>query len=483
MLFSGQFYYGAANAGADQAMSKACFAQFGPSTVCYGPLRTCAKRGGGAVAAACIPDPHCSASIPEAYTISYRLGPIVLKRADNVHMSLLAVDQTEFAVHNPDMDDEEKTTLSLRYVGRRFNGARLPLDVLSDLPALRDLVAALAKHEFRQNNPDRKRVPQGFDRAISFSLIDVEEGSAVPVIALDYEVAQQSLPKIGDGMSEVVENAFHQIAKIYDDADHDRFPQALPLDAIRALSKLGAGIQDDEHIEFVGACSATGDIVSLDAYRRKKLLTRVRETYTTEFEGIGQLTGIDAATNTVQVETEQYGQLRLQLEGTAMPAEQFDGNLFALVEFSISLELDANDELKSVETVHSVDLISPYGEAVSACVRRLQELSTVERGWLGEDQGEQLVHLAGMRATQLVFMRADLAELFKIYPTEDGGISVEFDKDGWSFAVEILPDGTLEIDGSSEDGGIFEAQGFDGFSDEFFKAFDQMTSVVCNDED
>lgn len=381
------------------------------------------------------------------------------------------------------MSDEEKTTLCLRYVGRRFDGARLPLDVLNDLPALRDLVTSLAKHEFRQSNPDRKRVPQGFDRAFSFSLIEVQEGSAMPVMALDYEVAQQSLPSIGDGMSAVVEKAFKQIAKIYDDADQDIFPHALPLDAIRAFSKLGASIQEDERIEFVGTKSTGGQVVSLDVHRRKKLLTKVRETYTTEFEGIGRLTGIDAAANTVQIETEKYGQLKLPLEGNAMPADQFNGFIYAPVEFSVSLELDANDDLKGVAAVHSVDLIKPYDEAVSRCIKRLQELSKVERGWLGENQGEQLVHLAGIRASQLVFMRAELAELFKIYPTEEGGVSVEFDKDAWSFAVEILPDGTLEIDGSSEDGETFEAQDFDGFSDEFFKAFDKMISVVLNDED
>jgi len=393
------------------------------------------------------------------------------------------IGQGIFHVQNERVTDHEETTLSLRYVGRRFDRRRLPLDVLSDLPALRDLVAALAKHQFRQSNPDRIRVPQGFDRAISFSLIDVEDGSAMPVIALDYEVAQQSLPKIGDGMSHVVEKAFCQIAKIYDDAEQGKFPQALPLDAIRALSKLGSGIQEGERIEFVGTESATGEIVSLDTYRRKKLLTRVRETYTTEFDSIGQLTGIDAATNSVQVETERYGQLKLLLDGTAMPVEQFDGNLYAPVEISLSLELDANDNLKAVDAVHSVDLIRPYDDAVSACVRRLQELSKVERGWLGDEYGEQLVHLAGMRATQLIFMRADLAELFKIYPTEDGGVSVEFDKDGWSFAVEILPDGILEIDGSSEDGKTFETQEFDSFSEAFFGAFDKMTSVVLNDKD
>lgn len=381
------------------------------------------------------------------------------------------------------MSYEEKTTLSLRYVGRRFNGARLPLDVLNDLPALRDLVASLAKHEFRQNNPDRKRVPQGFDRAISFSLVDITEGSAVPVIALDYEVAQQSLPKIGDGMSDVVAKAFEQIARIYDDADQDKFPQALPLDAIRALSKLGSGIQEGERIEFVGTHSAGGEVASLDVFRRKKLLTRVRETYTTEFEDVGLLTGLDASRNAVQIHTEKYGEMWLPLDGTAMPAEQFAGAIKNLVEFSISVELDANDVFQSVDAVHSVDLIRPYEKAVVNCVSRLQELSKVERGWLGDDQGEQLVHLAGMRATQLVFARADLAELFRIYPTEDGGVSVEFDKDGWRFAVEILPDGTLAIDGDSEDGEAFEEQEFDGFSEDFFSAFDKMTSVILNDKD
>ncbi|WP_156943905.1 hypothetical protein [Roseivivax isoporae] len=379
------------------------------------------------------------------------------------------------------MDDENKS-FSLKYVGRRFANARLPLDVLSDLPALRDLIAALAKQEFRKKNPDRQRVPQGFDKAISFALIEIEEGSAVPKLSLENEVAQQSLPNIGDEMEEIVARAFERVAKIYDNAAHDMFPQALPQDVIRALSKLGANIQDDERIEFQGQVGRDGKVVSLDSFRRKNLLTRIRETYTKEFEGIGNLTGIDATNNAIQVQTEQYGELRLPLEGVSLPVEQFDGHLFSLVEFSVSIALDAHDEFKAVENVHSVDLVRPYDEAVMRCVRRLQELSKIEKGWLGEGQGEQLVHLAGMRATQFIFTRADLSELFRIFPTEDGGISVEFDKDGWSFAVEIMPDGSMEIDGSSEDGTVFEAQSFEEFSEEFFNAFDRMTAVVLDDE-
>lgn len=374
--------------------------------------------------------------------------------------------------------DEDRKSFSVRYVGRRFNGARLPLDVLADLPALRDLIAALAKQEFRQKNSDRKRVPRGFDKSISFSLIEIEHGSAIPVFELDREVAQQNLPNFGDGMQEIVNRAYQRVAKIFDDAGHGNFPQALPLDAIHALTKLGANIQDDERIEFRGATGTDGNVVSLDAFRRKTLLTRVRETYTFEFESVGILTGVDASHNTIQVQTEEYGELRLPLDGVSMPAEQFDGNLRTLVEFSLSIALDAHDDFKAIEEVHSVDLVRPYDDELDRCINRLQDLAKIEKGWLGNQQGEQLVHLAGMRATQIIFMRADLARLFRIFPTEDGGISLEFDKDRWSFAVEVMPDGSLEIDGSSEDGEVYEAQSFEGFSKEFFKAFDEMISVI-----
>ena len=195
------------------------------------------------------------------------------------------------------------------------------------------------------------------------------------------------------------------------------------------------------------------------------------------------MTSIYTRQNLIQVKTELYGELRLSLDGASMPAEQFDGNLFTLVEFSISIELDAHDEFKAVETVHSVDLVRPYDEAVMKCVRRLQDLSKVEKGWLGEFRGERLVHLAGMRATQLIFMRADLASLFRLFPTEDGGVSVEFDQGGWSFAVEIAPDGSLEMDGASNDGNVFEARSFMELSQDFFDEFDQMISVVRNDKD
>ena len=65
----------------------------------------------------------------------------------------------------------QNKSFRLRYVGTRFEGKRLPVDVLTDLPALGELVVAFAKSEWRRLNEDRKRVPRGFDASLAFDLV------------------------------------------------------------------------------------------------------------------------------------------------------------------------------------------------------------------------------------------------------------------------------------------------------------------------
>lgn len=374
------------------------------------------------------------------------------------------------------MTDERKK-YGLRYVGERFQNARLPLEVLSDLPAFRDLIAAVAKHQFRRRNADRERVPRGFDRSISFTLVGIEDGSAVPKFELETDIAQQSLPTIGDQIGSMVDEAFDEVASLIDNASRDIYPDVVPPDVIRAWTKFGGSIQGAESIEFEGSRGLDGNVVSFTHERRKRLLTRMRETYTVEIEDVGKLTGIDVKRYTIQIENDAHGELRLELDGTGISAQDFDGFTGSEVEFTISAALDANDELRAIESVITADLVSPYDQHVVRCIKRLRELSELEPGWLGQGSGEPVVHLAGALAKQFVFARDKYANLFRLYPMEGGGISIEFDVEDWSFAVEIQSDGTLEIDGSSSNGDIFEELSFDQIDSEFFTVFDKMVGV------
>ncbi len=372
------------------------------------------------------------------------------------------------------MTDNRKK-YSLRYVGERFRNARLPLEVLSDLAAFRDLLAAVAKHEFRKKNADLLRLPNGFDQSISLTLIGIEDGSAVLTFELETGVARLSPTPIRDQIESIVDEAFNKVVSLIDNASRNVFPDVVPPAVVRALSKFGSRLQGKESIEFMGSRGQDGNLVNLTPERRERLLTQLRETNTLEIEDVGKLTGIDIKRNTIQIENDAHRELGH--DGIGIAAQSFDRSIGSEVA-STSAALDANDELKAIESVSTVDLVQPYNQHVERCISRLQALAKLEPGWLGQGQGEQVVHLAGMRAIEFVFARAGYAKLFRLYPMEGGGVSIEFDDGSWSFAVEIQSDGRVEIDGSSATGEIFEEQSFDQIDDHFFKAFDGMVSMI-----
>jgi len=376
--------------------------------------------------------------------------------------------------------DETTKTFSLRYIGDRFEGGRLPVDVLSDLSALRDLIASLAKQAFLRDNPDRRRMPQGFDKSISFALVGVEEGSAIPIFCLEQQIVQQNLPGIGDGIGEIVEKAYQRVTEIIAGSDNKQSVLDLPQSAIRALSKLGANLRENEQIEFRKSGRTDEKIVALDNFRRKKLLTNLRETYTVEFEGVGYLAGVDSNTNIIKVNTDKYGELVIPLWDMSAWRE-FDGSIGTLVEVSVVLALDKNDQVRSVESVHSIDLVRPYDEHLEKCLARLHNLAKLERGWL-DGGGEPLTHIAAAKTLQFIFTYAELAKLFRIYPTEDGGVSIEFGVKKWDFVVEILPDGAIETDGSSSAKEALGPETFNDLSEEFSSWFNNMVLVNFNDK-
>jgi hypothetical protein len=179
----------------------------------------------------------------------------------------------------------------LRYVGTRFLNARLPLDVLADLPAFRDLLVSYAKDRWRASNPDRQRLPKGFDQSISFDLIRIEDGSAVPAIAWNRQIAQASLEGFTDELEDIVDRSFMDVVTLFANAGIPRFPRSLSSDQIRALNRFGAGLREGERIEFLGSGPSNGNIPYLDTTRRKSIITHVTNRYELRYEGIGQLSG------------------------------------------------------------------------------------------------------------------------------------------------------------------------------------------------
>ena len=93
-----------------------------------------------------------------------------------------------------------------RYVGARFDGHRLPLDVLADLSAFRDLLVYYVKAEWRVAHAERERLPKGFEKSIAFDLVGIKDGSAIPQLEWDRDTAQLLLPDLKDELEGLVDN-------------------------------------------------------------------------------------------------------------------------------------------------------------------------------------------------------------------------------------------------------------------------------------
>lgn len=361
----------------------------------------------------------------------------------------------------------------LRYVGKRFQGARLPLDVLSDLPAFRDLIVAYAKDTWRNKNVNRKRLPKGFDKSISFDLVAIEDGSAVPKLDWRRDIAQAALPEIVDELQYIVDESYQAVTNLIDNAGHERFPAALPSEYIRALNQLGSTLLADERIEFLGSSGEDGNVVYIDAYRRKALITRVQETYQVRYEGFGTLVGLHSD-GYINVETERHGELRLEVDPARIDTE-FNGNIRANVQFSILIELDNNDSFRSVKEIYDIEVVdSDLSYDIQRCKNRLLELKKLIPGW-HENYGASVTVVAAAQADELIEKRAVYANLFSIFPTPSGGILFEFIFKEWDYSIEILHDGEIEmygveIEGPDEVG----PQTFKSLDRDFIAFFDQV---------
>jgi len=367
------------------------------------------------------------------------------------------------------------TTFRLRYVGARFNGARLPVDVLADLPAFRDLLVAFAKDEWRDLNAGRKRVPKGFDKSISFDLVGINDGSAVPLLNWSRNAAQENLPGFEDELQEIVGGSYLDVVNLIDGAGHDQFPKSLSSEHIRALNRLGSGLRENEKIEFLGSSGQDGKVVYLDSYRRKALITRVRETYQARFESVGILRGsfADEVMGRVIVATSEHGEITIPLESDRVK-EEFDGNIDSEVQFDLQIEMDNADRLRGVVGVFDVGLIDvESGADLLRCRNRIAELSALSDGW-HDGAGRRIADDAVELANRFLSKRPTLSKQYHIYPTEEGGILVEFEANLWDISVEFLPEGGVELYGVQIDGAEeLQPVHFSDIDGDFMTAFDR----------
>lgn len=373
----------------------------------------------------------------------------------------------------------EPRSFLLRYVGARFEGHRLPLDVLPDLSAFRDLLVSYVKAEWRAAHTERERLPKGFEKSIAFDLVGIKDGSAVPQLDWDRTTAQLLLPDFKDELEVLVEEAYAKVLKLIDGANGPVESVELTSENIRALNRFGSGLLPDERIEFLNSHGADGNVVYLDTYRRKRLITRGRDSYQTRFENIGKLLGSEidplGIAGTITVLTSEYGKIDVPVSPERV-RDDFDGNIEADVQFRLMIELGSDDGFRGVVEVFDVDVIDAKVVAdLAVCRDRIAALVSLQDGW-HDGSGKSPTPASAVTASRLLSRKPGMAASYRIFPTDAGGLLFEFVRSGWDYSFEIGPTGTLEIFGTETAGDAdLETDALDVNSDEFLKHFDRVT--------
>lgn len=377
---------------------------------------------------------------------------------------------------------EDQRLFRLRYVGPRFTGARMPLDVLPDLPAFRDLLVAYVKAGWREAHAERERLPKGFVRGLKFDLVGIEDGSAIPAIQWDSNNAQLQLPDFRDEMENLIADAFAKIVRLIEGADAQVSTESLNPEEVRALSKFGSGLQEGERIDFIDQVNSLGNVVYLDAYRRKLLLTRGRNSYEVRFDSVGRLLGsvVDQgdASGHIEISTTEHNTLSIPISPERVKSE-FDGKIGADVQFRLIIELDENDRLLEIAEVLEIDLIDAEVTAdLERCRSRIDVLSSLSDGW-HDGSGKSPTDASIKAAYRLLARKPGLAAKYSIFPTDGGGLLFEFAIDVWEYSIEIGSGGQAEIFGVESDGdGEMDTGVLDVDGDEFRVEFDSLTDSV-----
>lgn len=295
----------------------------------------------------------------------------------------------------------------------------------------------------------------------------------MPKLDWSRRILQETLPGFADEMEELVNNSYDELVAVIDGVANDRFPKALSPEQIGALNRFGAGLREGEQIEFVGSHGTDGNVVFLNTARRKALITRVRETYDARYESTGRLAGLHEG-GRLMVATDRYGEVPVEIDPARIP--DFDGNIGAEVQFSLKIMLDSQDAFRGVVDVYDVDLIdADLAEDLDRCRARVSELRSLPAGW-HDGEGRAVAAPAADAAGALLSKRPDLASAYRIFPTLSGGLTFEFETNGWDLSVEFDPEGKPEIYGVRLDGpDEIEPQGFRELDAEFLAVFDQCT--------
>lgn len=181
-----------------------------------------------------------------------------------------------------------KPLTTLIFDGVRFADHGLEIDVLTELIAYKKILIETAKQIWRRRNPEKERLPRGFESSIQVKLYNLCEGStAVPLMRAVPEGEQSELD-IEDEFDESVRVIETGLKAVVEDRP---LPAEFNAVVIGLFEEFGRTLHEDENIVLCRASRSEAAV-----YNRKirgELLHYHERTYEDELELVGEVRAAD----------------------------------------------------------------------------------------------------------------------------------------------------------------------------------------------
>lgn len=328
---------------------------------------------------------------------------------------------------------------TLVFRGARFDGHVLPLEVLPELAAYRDLVIDVAKRLFKAANPERVRVRKHFEGSLQLVLGPVTEGSAATAVQRNVE-AGWLLPPTPDRVDyfelarEVVEEAVACSSR------GEPLPKSFPTDSVGKFNMFGKGLQPDEAIVLAPAGSLIGPTLTKEG--RRKLLLRYQSKYEDEVELGGVVRAADHDGERFWVRTDGGQRVGVRCSPLFMPLV-FRAGVSGDVRVSVT-GTGVYDQKDNLLEVTNAELVAEEDAGFQSCPKPLREqlalFSGLDSGWMdGAGRGfsaESVEWFADLLDGLVSAFR--LPNPF-VYPTVEGLARAEWPTAEWEVSAELDP--------------------------------------------
>ncbi|MFZ4798834.1 MAG: hypothetical protein ACOYMA_15140 [Bacteroidia bacterium] len=333
-----------------------------------------------------------------------------------------------------------KDFLSPKLTGKRFDDHSIPLELLEDFAAFEQLLIEMAKVIYMEKNDNRQRVPRGFEESVSLKLYNVEEGSAIPKIALIYALATTKLVTPTLELFPEANFTYFEMARdrIYDGIDAansgKKITEFIPENLLGFFNKIGKRLKEDEAINF--SPNSSKDL-KLDRASRKKLVlasSSIKQV-TEETTIIASIPEADKSKQTFTLLLNDKQRISADI-----PVALYDTILKAFTDYEKNCKVSIKgigrfnqfDKLEGFDSIELISIIDPLDVKY-----RLDEISLLADGWLNGEgiapNKDELNWLSDMFDGNF---DKDLP-LPSIFPTPAGGIQLEWSLNNYEISLSI----------------------------------------------